>query len=377
VSVDAPLRIAIVTATYVPSRNGVATSTALFVRGLEDLGHQVRVFAPAHPDAQPDVGIERLPSLRAFAPADYPLLLPASRRTLARLHDFAPDVIHTMHPFVAGRMSLRAGRRNRTPVVFTAHTQYHAYAGYVPVPRALAVAAARSHVRRFAERVDAVLAPGPAIVETLRAYGYAGAVTMLPNPVDTHAYAGPGDETLAASLRDGAGDLLLFVGRIGPEKGLPLLLAAFDRVRRVRSATRLIVVGDGPLRATLSAAAPPGVAWVGAVAHARVGDFLRVADLFVSGSTTEVLPMTFLEALAAGTPVVAADSAAARSMLGEDAIAAATPDALAATILAQLSASDRGAARHAARQRAGFYDVIPRSRALVDVYRATLAERGG
>ena len=43
------VRIGIVTATYLPSRNGVATSTALYVQGLRERGHEVRVFAPRHP----------------------------------------------------------------------------------------------------------------------------------------------------------------------------------------------------------------------------------------------------------------------------------------------------------------------------------------
>jgi len=99
------VRIGFVTATYLPSRNGVATSSALFAQGLRDLGHEVRIFAPVHPAQQPEDGVYRLPSSSWGTPADYPLLLWPSRPVVARLPLFDLDVVHTMHPFLAGQLA--------------------------------------------------------------------------------------------------------------------------------------------------------------------------------------------------------------------------------------------------------------------------------
>ncbi|WP_157463584.1 glycosyltransferase, partial [Deinococcus pimensis] len=184
------MRIGIVTATYLPSRNGVATSTALFVRGLRALGHEVRVFAPEHPrrDRTREEGVWRLPTTSIGAPDDYPLLLWPSVAVTARLPLADLDVLHTMHPFLSGQLALRWARRTGVPLVFTAHTQYHEYLHYTRLPRRLSRRLLKRHVSAFAAASDAVLAPGAAMEEMLRRYGYRGAVTRLPNPVDLGAF---------------------------------------------------------------------------------------------------------------------------------------------------------------------------------------------
>ena len=370
------MRIGIVTATFTPSKNGVATSTALFARGLRSLGHTVRVFAPSHPGAAAEPDVFRLPGLRVGAPPDYPLLLPVGPIATQRLPVHDLDVVHTMHPFVAGRIALGWARRARVPLVFTAHTQYHAYVRYAPTPAGPTAWAVKRHVRAFAQEADLVLAPGNAIVEVLRGYGFEGAIELLANPVDLAGFLHEPDP----GLRERHGvpadaPLLVYVGRMGPEKGLPLLLEAFQRARERAPGLHLLMVGDGPLRADLSARSLPQVRWVGPVPHARVADYLLSADLFVTASTTEVLPMTFLEALAAGTPVVAVASAAARDLLSDDldGICEATPDALAAKIVGTLSTPDPRALRARARAAAAAYDVGRRALALADVYARVMA----
>jgi len=371
------MRIGIVTTTYAPSRNGVATSTALFARGLRALGHTVRIFAPRHPDAPPEPDVVRLPSLRLAAQPDYPLLLPVGPLASRRLPLRDLDVIHTMHPFVAGRIARRWARRAGVPLLFTAHTQYHAYVHYAPTPPGPTAWAVRRHVRAFARTADLVLAPGNAIVEVLRGYGYEGPVELLANPVDLAAFRREPDPGLRA--RHGVpadAPLLVYVGRMGPEKGLPILLEAFARARERTPRLHLLMVGDGPLRSSLSRGGHPQVTWVGPVPHERVADYLLAADLFVTASTSEVLPMTFLESLAAGTPVVAVDSAAARDLLADDpdGPCPATPGDLAARIVRTLATSDRPTLRARARAAAEAYDVEHRARALADVY-ARITER--
>jgi 1,2-diacylglycerol 3-alpha-glucosyltransferase len=365
------MRIGIVTATYTPARNGVATSTALFVQGLRSLGHDVRVFAPWHPEAVAEPNVVRLPALRAGTPRDYPLLLPVGPIARQRLPIEDLDVVHTMHPFVAGRVALGWARRIGVPLVFTAHTQYHAYVHYAPTPTDLTVRAVKRHVRTFAGEADMVLAPGEAIVEALRTYGYHGPVEPMPNPVDLSRYDAAPDPSVRA--RHGVpadAPLLVYVGRMGQEKGLPMLLAAFAAARRLEPDLHLLMVGDGPLRATLSAQDHPHVHWVGPVEHRQVATFLIAADLFVSASVTEVQPMTFLESLAASTPVVAVASAAARDLQdsGGLTMSGASADDLTRAVRAARRESNRGAAPHAARAAVTEFDVGRRAAALADAY---------
>ncbi|WP_415787518.1 glycosyltransferase family 4 protein [Deinococcus saxicola] len=372
------MKIGIMTATYLPSRNGVATSTALYVRGLRERGHEVRVFAPRHPlmPARED-GVYRLNSsflgARALgAPADYPVLLAPGPLLTARLPLRDLDVLHTMHPFLAGGLALKWSRLSGAPVVFTAHTQYDEYLHYTPVPPRLGRAMLRPHVSAFARRVDAVLAPGRAMVQMLRVYGYAGHVELFPNPVDLAAFqAADGGAFRAEHHIPRDAPLVMYLGRLAPEKNLDVMIRAFDQARASRPELRLLVVGDGPSRMSAARDAPEGVRFTGPVPYARVPEALAAADAFLTASTSEVLPMSMIEALAAGAPLVAAHSPAALDLIGEGingTVRDATPQALADGLLFTLHPDRLSALQAGARASAARYNLPQRAQALEEVY---------
>lgn len=379
------MRVGIVTATYLPSRNGVATSTALFARGLRDLGHEVRIFAPRHPQMPPrEDGVYRLNSsfagARALgAPADYPVMLAPGPLLTSRLPLRDLDVLHTMHPFLAGQLALRWSRLSGAPVVYTAHTQYDQYLHYAPMPGRVGRAVLRPHVSAFARRVDAVLAPGRAMVDMLREYGFAGRVDLLPNPVDLASFRAATGAAFRAEFHVGPDTpLVMSLGRLAPEKNLDVMLRAFTRARASRPDLRLLVVGDGPSRAPLQAQAPEGVTFTGPVPYARVPEALAAADAFITASTSEVLPMSMIEALAAGTPLVAAQSPAALDLIEEGVngtVRHATPEALADGLLDTLHPDRLPALQEGARLSAARYDLPVRSAALEAVYERARAGR--
>ena len=124
---------------------------------------------------------------------------------------------------------------------------------------------------------------------------------VIPNPIP----AGP-----AVAGTDGgrAGRLIVTVGRLSEEKGHDRLLEAFARVTEARPGWRVLIAGDGPLRAGIEALRDrlglrervdlPGVV------H-DVGQLLAQADLYVLASRREVFPMALCEAMASGVPAVA------------------------------------------------------------------------
>ncbi|HEY2843189.1 MAG TPA: glycosyltransferase family 4 protein [Bryobacteraceae bacterium] len=100
---------------------------------------------------------------------------------------------------------------------------------------------------------------------------------------------------------EGRGDYALFVGRLSEEKGVGTLAAAW----RGLSSVPLKVVGDGPLR---TASWPDGVTWLGAQPRDRVMALMQEARVLVFPSTWyENAPLTIIEALACGLPVIASD----------------------------------------------------------------------
>ena len=104
------------------------------------------------------------------------------------------------------------------------------------------------------------------------------------------------------------GLLLGTVGRLDPVKDLETLLKAFRNVLTNFPAVRLVVIGDGPIRAQLNAIAhqlglQSSITWLGA--RKDIPELLRCLDLFVQTSVFEGMSNTILEAMSTGLPVVA------------------------------------------------------------------------
>ncbi len=121
-------------------------------------------------------------------------------------------------------------------------------------------------------------------------------ITTVPNFIDTRGYA----------VADGPGEYAVYLGRLERIKGLETLLAAAERLPDLP----LVIVGDGPLRATLEARLrAPGLG------HVRLAGFVAGEELraLVRSSLCVVLPsewyetfgLVLLEAFASGRPVVA------------------------------------------------------------------------
>ncbi len=137
----------------------------------------------------------------------------------------------------------------------------------------------------------------------------AGRVRYLPNGIDLSRFE------VAAERWEGAGPVIGTVATLRAEKRIDRLIAA---VRRLPEA-RLLVIGDGPERAALESAAADLGARVRFAGHvAEPAALLRGLDLFALSSDTEQMPLSVLEAMAAGLPVVATDVGDVRAVLAPE-----------------------------------------------------------
>jgi alpha-1,6-mannosyltransferase len=127
-----------------------------------------------------------------------------------------------------------------------------------------------------------------------------------------------GQHAARVRARLGVGDwpLVVFAGRIAHEKRLDLLLRAWPRVAR-RTGAVLVLAGEGPLRRTLQHRHAQGdVRWLGYLGHrGQLADLLAAADVCVSPGEIETFGLATLEAMASGTPVVAADLGGAAELV--------------------------------------------------------------
>ena len=317
---------------------------------LESEGHEVIIFAPYYPGHRDSAGVvHRFPSVTLPAKMRFPLPLPIAPGMYRRIAALGIDLFHTHHPFAMGAAALRIARRLRRPLVTTIHTQYEQYLHYIPLPGSLLRPTVRWSVARYCNTCQAVTTPAAGMAEVIRDYGVRAEVTVVPNGIDLRRYRGAAGDGVRRSLRlDERPAIGLFTGRIAPEKNLPALLKAARLVADQHQEFRLILLGDGPdLPALRRQAEAMGLAEIvlfpGAVPHEDVAPFCAAADLFVTASTTEVNPTSVIEAMAAGTPVVAYDTFGAREIVrpGADGILTEhTPEALASAICQLVASRD-------------------------------------
>jgi glycosyltransferase involved in cell wall biosynthesis len=143
----------------------------------------------------------------------------------------------------------------------------------------------------------------------LESYRIDRPIYPLPFGVDEEEFSRKIEWNARAEFGFHTEDLLLFAGRLGKEKNLAFLLRAFKRLLSFHNTARLIISGDGPERRGVQAYAAelgitPYVIFIGFLERKRLIDLYK-QSLFVFASKTETQGIVLVEAMMAGSPVVA------------------------------------------------------------------------
>jgi len=379
------VHVGLFTDSYLPRHSGVVRAVEAAGRYLRRRGHRVSIVAPAYPDymdADPDV--VRFPSVAPPGHPDFPLAVPYSAPHLRALRRLRLDVVHTHSPFLLGGIGLWVARTLHLPVAFTYHTLYVEYTHYAPVLGDLARPLVTAYTTAYCNRCDVVLASVPTVASLLRQYGVRARIEVTPSVgVETSEFehGSPGETRVRFGI-PAAAPLLVYVGRLAQEKGIPLLLEAFAGLP---TDVWLLLAGDGPKRAALRAQAErlgiaPRVVFAGDQAHARVVEALFACDLFVFPSQTETMGLAVLEAMAAGRAVVAARSGPVADIVrdGETGLLApADPRAFVEAIIDLVTNPERRAAMAArGREVAAAYAQDRIADRLIGVYEALIEQHG-
>lgn len=308
-------RFDLVTETYPPEINGVALTVQSLHEGLIALGHAVGLVRPARTGEAAGEAPELMRVSGAPIPR-YPGMrfgLPSGRKLVSRWMRDRPDAIYIATEGPLGWSALRAAKRLGIPVATGFHTRFDDYAGRYGA--AFLSPWVFAWLRRFHNRADVTLVPTRELVEQLGTRGFEK-VRRLGRAVDKdrfHPRFRSG--TLRTSWGLGEDDLaIVHVGRLAPEKNLPLLLKCYQSLRVERPGTTLVLVGDGPLRGAL-AAEHPDVIFTGTLRGDALAAHFASADLFCFPSLSETFGNVTLEAMASGIATVAFDYGAAREHL--------------------------------------------------------------
>ena len=110
--------------------------------------------------------------------------------------------------------------------------------------------------------------------------------------------------------------LLTYVGRLAPEKDVKTLLAIAKSIPAyINEQIQWLIIGDGPMREELETEAPENMMFTGYLKGEKLAEAYSASDVFVFPSPTETFGNVVLEALASGTPVIAANSGGVKNVV--------------------------------------------------------------
>ena len=308
------MRIGMMADIYKPHVSGITNYLDLNKRYLEALGHEVYIFTfgdEGYIDEEPN--IIRSHGLPIVDTGFYlnTRYSPDAQKILRKM-----DVAHVHHPFLSGRLTLRYCRPRGIPIVFTNHTRYDLYAqAYMPsLPEGIGETFLRAYLPNFCQAIDLVVAPSPGMKQILQKLGVESHVEVVPNGVDLGPFQVDVQPIDRSAFGFAPSDIILiYTGRLGPEKNLPFLLRAFNGVLQAYDRVRLLIVGDGPERENLEdrvqhMGITSFVKFVGMVDYSEMPRYLAASDAFVTPSVTEVHPLSVIEAMASGLCVLGIES---------------------------------------------------------------------
>lgn len=298
-------KIAIFTETFLPKVDGIVTRLKHTVAELVKLGDQVMVFSP-------DGGITEYCGAKVYGVSGFPLpLYPELKVALPRpslgyaIEQFAPDIIHVVNPVVLGLAGLFFAKSMNLPLIASYHThlpQYLQHYGLGFLEGTMWELLKTAH-----NNAGLNLCTSNAMVEQLREHGIER-VDLWQKGVDTDRFHPRFKNIQMRSLlSQGHPDctLLLYVGRLSAEKEITEILSVLQAIPN----SRLALVGDGPYRAELEKFfAGTNTNFVGYLQGDDLAAAFASSDAFMFPSRTETLGLVLLEAMAAGCPVVAANS---------------------------------------------------------------------
>jgi glycosyltransferase involved in cell wall biosynthesis len=259
-----------------------------------------RAADPAHAVPGCDVRYVEYPALPALSRPFNGWL--CARTLHAPLREFAPDVVlsYWLYPDAYGAM--RAAQRAGVPLVVGARGSDLRVRDAISRRLTRPVLHAAQRILVVSEDLGRV---------AVRDYGADPArIRAIPNGCDAAIFHPQPREAARAALGlDAEAELVVYVGRLVPEKGLRELLDAAAMLAPQRPRLRLALIGDGPMRAELEGrlAVDPSlrVALPGALGPQEVARWMAAADLVTLPSYSEGHPNVLVEALACGRPVVA------------------------------------------------------------------------
>jgi 1,2-diacylglycerol 3-alpha-glucosyltransferase len=210
------------------------------------------------------------------------------------------------------------------PCIHTYHTMYEDYLHYVANGKLLKPVHVKEGTLAFCYHLSGVIAPSDRVLDKLTDYGVKSQMRIIPTGIDIGMYT----QRLTADIRSTyqipeKAPLMLSISRLAYEKNLSQVVDWMPKILEQVPNAMLMIVGDGPAKDDLMAQVhqlqlDQHVVFTGEISNDHVNAFYRAADVFVSASESESQGLTYIEAMAAGLPVVVTASDYTNNLLSSE-----------------------------------------------------------
>ncbi len=300
---------------YKPYISGITNYVEINKRYLELAGHDVFIFTFG--DADHKTGEPRVIHSPGVPLSDsgFYLSMRYSRNAKKLLQTM--DVVHVHHPFLSGRLALRYCRPLHIPVVYTNHTRYDLYAqAYLPMmPDEVSTGLLQAYMPSFCKAMELVITPSAGMEKILRQLNVDSHIEVVPNGVDLKSFHSAKPLSRADFGYKEDDILLVYAGRIALEKNLPFLFDSFKGISQAIPNVYLLIVGSGvqqyddEIRSLVSEMQlSDRVRFTGRITYDKLPAYLAMCNIFVTASVTEVHPLSVIEGMGSGLPIMGIES---------------------------------------------------------------------
>ena len=312
------MKIAIFSDTFPPQVNGVANIAYQSAKILSELGHKVIVFAVAKKSPKnsnvlesENLKIVRLPSLPALVYPGERLAIPFFV-SLPHIIKFKPNIIHIHTPFLVGWEGILAAKILKIPLVGTHHTFYDHYLKHAKLDYRWMKKVSWKYTVACYNFCDLVLSPAQCLIDTLSEKGLKRQTEIMRNWVDTDLFQPVSSKQEKNNIKKSFGikdKSVLFFGRLSYEKSIDYIIKAFALMLKKMPDLKLMIVGDGPERKKLEKLTDnlkikDNVIFTGFLYKKELATALQANDIFLTACKNETRPLSILEAMATGLPLV-------------------------------------------------------------------------
>lgn len=318
------MKICIFTDSFLPYISGVSSAILNQANEMVRRGHEVNIFHPRAlkvdqyekvPGLDPSIGVYGLPlTIPVYNVPKLRWSVPLFFSAYRRLKLIDPDLIHVHTEFGGGLEGMLLGRWKKVPIVGTFHTFFAEpeYLKQFLIPNfSWTQAAVWKYSVWFFNRCAQIVSPSQSVRDHLVSHGLKSPARVLSNGIDRPVFR-PAEEVKAFRASLGIDDFaFIYLGRVSPEKSLDIALKAFAVCLKSNPDVKFVLVGNGPADKAvddqiLELGIGDSVIRTGRIERDVLmsENYPLLGNVFVTASTTENQPISILEAMAFGLPLI-------------------------------------------------------------------------